>query len=106
MKQFEKDLKIIIDEIDNSKSYPHEKDIKEKISRDSYNYLLVRELIECRHFLDKPEAPCEIRVTQYGYSYFLNRKYIRQTYRNNLIISIIISALSGIASSALFYFIA
>ena len=103
MKPFEKELFSIIQTIDETKIFPVEKTVTRQIERDTYHFLLVRGLIEKKPFKEKDESiSYEIHVTPQGYSYFLEKKYRRRTYIVNTILSIIISALSGIAGSAIF----
>ena len=101
MKQFEKDLKKLIEDIDKLKVNPLEKSVIKTTERDDYNLLLNRGLIELRPFQESEDV-FSIHVTPKGYSYFLEKRYLRQGFVVQTVISAIFGAVFGFAASALF----
>lgn len=107
MKQYEKDLKQIISSIDETPHthaiYPFKKDVLAVIGKDSYHLLLVRGYIEECKFDDIETAKTMVvRVTPRGYAYFMEKQCFYQDFWRNTIISIVVSALSGIVTSLIF----
>jgi hypothetical protein len=106
MKPFEKELQKIIDETEQKRFHPAKHTVENRTTSDVYHYLLIRNLIEEKPFLgnDKKQNQDlkEIHVTSEGYAYFLKKKYERISFWIHIAISFVVSAISGIAASAIF----
>jgi len=105
MKQFEKDLKKIIDSIDQS-GYPFAIELLDQysISRESYSFLINRGLIE-RIPSDTHSNYTNIRITTKGYAYFMEKSYARRSFWTNILISVFVGGTSGFITSIILSFL-